>query len=154
MKWTYGGDPLNSPADRVRWRVGDTDGAAPLLSDGEVSYVLFEAGDDPDAAALMAARALYARFAALVNQTVGAVSISYGDRMKNMGEVIAMLRDQVALGDAIPYAGGISRADVAANESNPDRVPPRFTRNTNNYPGTITGDVYGAEACDPLLGGL
>lgn len=36
-----------------------------------------------------------------------------------------------------PYAGGISVADKQSNESNTDRVKPRFMRGQFDFPGTI-----------------
>jgi hypothetical protein len=38
--WTYGGDPAGNDADEVRMLLGDTDPTTPLLSDGELAYLL------------------------------------------------------------------------------------------------------------------
>lgn len=40
MAFSYSGDPTNSPLDKVRFILGDTDTNAYLLSDEEINYLL------------------------------------------------------------------------------------------------------------------
>jgi hypothetical protein len=39
------------------------------------------------------------------------------------------LRTRIAIEDATPYAGGISKSDKQAQAANTDRVRPKFTKN-------------------------
>lgn len=153
VRWTYGDNPLTSPADEVRFLVGDTNSTDPLLSDGEVAYVLSKAGNSTALAALYAAEALWLKFSYMVDQSVGAVSISFSQRMGNLEKVLANLRMRVALLEGVPYGGGISKADVANNNTNGDRVQPRFYRGILAPTGTVEDYGGGETFVDPLLGG-
>jgi hypothetical protein len=155
MKWTYGDNPLTSPADELRFLIGDTNPTDPLLSDGEVAYALSRGGADPAYGALLAGEALLLRFSAMVDESVGSVSISFSQRLGNLEKMLSILRMRLALTESMPYGGGLSKVDVANISSNPDRVPPRFTRDRLAAPGIIEGDYdETGTGIDPLLGQL
>lgn len=154
VQWTYRGDPANHIEDEVRFLLGDTSAADPLLSDAEVAYLLQVAGNDATLAAVYGAEGLLMRLAhTAIDESVGSVSISFSQRISNLKDVIPILRARLSTSVGIPYGGGISRADVAAIASNPDRVPPNFYRGVLSPPGANTGDPWQGETMDPLLGG-
>lgn len=131
----YTGDPANNPSDAVRLEIGDTNPAAPIFSDGEILYFLAQAAQDIIGAAIGAVVTLQARYAGYVNETVGSVSVSGGDRAKGYLELLQQLRRRAATENLGFYAGGISLGDKAAYRSNSDRTPPFFSRNMGNTPG-------------------
>jgi hypothetical protein len=127
---SYGGDPAMSDTDRLRLLIGDT--RSPFaLSDPEVAVF---AGVDSDMriGASQAALALSARFAAMVDRTVGDLSVSYSQRSKAFSQLAKDLRSAAASGlgganGAIvpgPYAGGLRRSDMIGRD--PDLVRPYF----------------------------
>ncbi len=123
----YTGNPASVPADAVRFKLGDTTSPY-LFSDSEVSYLLSEASANVDAAALAGAEQLAARFASMVDKTVGDLSIKYSQRSKQYLAIAERLRTSLSISGAPPFCGGISRADKKSRYENTDAVPAQFTR--------------------------
>lgn len=141
MAGTYSGDPSNSPADRVRFFLGDTNPADMLLSDGEIAYLLAQSSGDAMRAAIAGCYAILARLSPNVDETVGSVSVTISQRRANYSSLLATLNSQLAMGGGFAYrayAGGTSYADKIANDSDPDRNGPYFRRRS-----------YGTTWCDP-----
>jgi len=89
------------------------------------------------------ARAIAANFGASVNKRSGDVSIDASDKYKHYMDLATSLDRQAilrGLGSTSAYAGGISLSDKDTQESNTDRVPPKFTRNLHRDP-SISDDV-------------
>lgn len=85
MSWTYTADPTSSTKDAVRFLIGDTDEANPLLQDEEIYFNLNEVNGEPYRAAANACENLAALFTGLAqssSKSVGGLSLSqsYGDR--------------------------------------------------------------------------
>lgn len=78
MPWTYGGNPAENPIDAVRFHIGDVTQTPQSLADGEVSFLISEAGGDPLLAAATAADLWAGRFAGLSasSKSVGDLSIA------------------------------------------------------------------------------
>ncbi len=136
----YGDDPANDPEDALRLLIGDTTSPA-LLSDNEVAYFLAEGDDVALTGAALAAGALAARYAGLVDATEGDVSRSWSQKAKQFAELAKRLAEEVmeAAGSAavpIPWAGGISYADNDANAADRDVVPAYFYEGMDSRPGT------------------
>jgi hypothetical protein len=125
MSWNYSGNPAASSLDEVRYLVGDTQPSDPQLTDEEIAYLLVHCGT-PLATAIVACDGLIDKYARLVTQGAGAVSVQYSNRIQQYQELQRRLKLRAPLA---PYAGGISVGDKAANEDNTDRVPPSFKRN-------------------------
>lgn len=87
----YSGDPSSSPADALRFALGDT-GAVPILTDGEVSYLLANASGVVEAAALEGVEAILAKFAQDTDYTAGRVSRSLSQRVAGYEKLRAQLR--------------------------------------------------------------
>lgn len=132
MAWTYSGDPSNNDKDAVRFLIFDTDVSDQLLTDEEILYLL-SVETTVIRAAYRAATALAAKFARLVNESVGSISVSCGEKYKNYLALCKKLKAQYQMDaafSAAPYAGGISCDDKYTTRQNTDRIQPAFSRNT------------------------
>lgn len=130
MAVTYTYNPgITSDSDRVRFLVGDTDATDPLFDDGEVVFLLSEAGDVYTAAA-QAADQLAARFAREVNRAVagdGGTRVDAGQRFEHYTALARQLHERAArMIGPVPFAGGISQSDKDARAGATDRVLPAF----------------------------
>ncbi|MGE3510710.1 MAG: hypothetical protein AB7N65_17695 [Vicinamibacterales bacterium] len=145
MTWTYSGDPSASDLDAVRFAIGDTVSADPLLTDEEIEFLLAATSATVASASVAAARNLAARFARDVDRQVGNLRISASQRAASFRALAVQLEaDRVAaLGTGVPYAGGISAADKDTRYDNDDRVHGSFFRSSEDWrpPGPT---LYGA----------
>jgi hypothetical protein len=121
----YGGDPSASFADAVRYAIGDT-GSTELVSDAEIAYLRSTVGDNVLAVAAEAARNLAHKYAALVDQTVGRISVSYSQKAKQYQELFVSLRRRAGQSGRV-YAGGISLSDKTLDDDDSDRPTPDFS---------------------------
>ena len=124
MTWTYQ-DTMPREIDKVRFYLGDTVSTAPLLTDEEIKFSLDEGGGPRSAAAICCDR-LAAKFAVLVDTTVGTLRISYSNKAKQFHEMAVNLRARAAY-QALPHAGGILVAEKSANQQDDSLVEPSFT---------------------------
>lgn len=135
MTWTYTGNPAASPKDAVRFRVGDTDVDDQLLQDEEILYLLGTEATVIQAAA-SAADAIAARFSRLSDKAVGDLRIAFSQKSAQYRQLAADLRKEAGISMAVPFAGGISRSQKAAQESDSNRVQPSFKVGMDDHPGT------------------
>lgn len=138
--WTYSGDPSLSDRDKVRFWIGDTNSADPLLMDPEVDYAL-SVYPNPQLAAAQCCRSIAAKFAQKVNRRVGDLSINYSDRQKHYLDLAAQLGQDGLTMDLSPYTGGVSAADVETVEQDTDRVAPPFKRDQFDNPSALNNQV-------------
>lgn len=158
MPWTYDFTQLaTSMLMQVRYLVGDTVLADPLVQDEEINFALSQRPSIYGAAA-MVCRSLSAnlsREADTVDKdlrtTLSARATAFARRAQDY-ETRAITR-----GGAMPYAGGISISDKVLNEQDPDRVQPQFTVSMDdNYlpvgpaPNEGTPTVEGNESGDDV----
>ena len=85
MGWTYSGNPSSSTKDAVRFMIGDTVEATPLVQDEEIYFSLAEVSQSIYRAASNVCYNLAAQFTGLSqseSKSVGGLSLSktYGDR--------------------------------------------------------------------------
>lgn len=139
MSFTYSGDPLSSLRDEVRFLIGDTNENDAQFSDREIEYLLADESNVYLAAA-NGAFSLAAKYARMVDKSVGDLSISYSQRQKHFADLAAQLqRLSVTAQDgtvARPYAGGISQADKDTVESDTDRVA-GFRKGMHDFLGDV-----------------
>ena len=123
----YTGAPATVAADALKFLIGDlsTSSSGELLKSAECSYLIAEHGS-ARAAAPHAARAVAAMFADQVAKSVGDLQLSAQQKFQQYSTLATSLERQSAL-RAVPYAGGISRADKDSVEADTDRVVPSFT---------------------------
>lgn len=134
MTTTYSGDPSSGDNDAVRFLVGDTGPCAPattpvfLLQDEEIAYLIARYSS-PLAAAAAAADAIGAIFARQVDEFTGDIARKCSQKSKQYGELADRLRNQASdplTVVPIPFAGGISLADMDTREDDTDRYPDIF----------------------------
>lgn len=134
MSWTYSGDPTTSPMDEVRFLIGDTNVSLQELQDEEINYTITNvsgASTSPPApatgnylAAAYCADALMAKYATLVDKSVGDLRLSYNQRYRNFQALAAKLRMRANLLNVKVYAGGQSVSEKIGIDNDPDRVQP------------------------------
>ena len=84
---------------------------------------------------------IYASVAKKVDKAAGAVRVSLSQKAEHYKDLCERLRSRFALAaGAGAYAGGISRADKKARESNTDRVAPAFRRGMHDNHGALGAD--------------
>jgi hypothetical protein len=127
MAWSYSGDPSMSAKDEVRFLIQDTDASDPLVSDEEILYALGGAGGALVAAAHVAG-VLAFRFARACDTSIGDYSVSLSSVAERYRLLAKKLESEAHMASAIPYAGGISRADKRMREQDSDRTEPAFAR--------------------------
>jgi hypothetical protein len=120
-KWSYSGNPSESPKDQVRFLIGDTDENDQLLQDGEIYYLLGMYNNSPLDTAIRAVEGIMAKFSRMVNETVGGVRIDFTDKLKNMDLMKQALIQRLATTQIAAYAGGISISDMIQVSQNADR---------------------------------
>lgn len=102
----YTGNPGNSPADEVRFLLGDT-ADPPRLTDPEIAWLL-ETYGSPLQAAYNGALRLVSKYGGRTSKTVGPTSIDYGSLVDQYNGIIRML-ERMGAGhhNPIPTAGGL-----------------------------------------------
>lgn len=124
---TYGNDPANSPLDKVRFLVGDTDCPTAFLSDQEIEYLLVDEGG-PDFAAPCAANAIAAKVARRVTQNAGGVSQSLSDLFTHFNTLAKKLLAKANASNLTIYAGGLSVTEKKLDRQDQDLIQPYFER--------------------------
>lgn len=137
MSWTYTANPAGVPRDAFRLYIGDTDKDDPIFQDGEADWFVTQAAS-PLAGAIEACTALMARSARLVSESVGEERIEYGQLLKNYQALMDSLQARLVIDmKVMPFAGGISRADVQSQRCDTDRVRPHF--GNGKHPPWLSG---------------
>lgn len=128
MSWSYSGDPEASPKDNVRFLIGDTDRDEPLLNDEEIQSFLNKYNQGSLMAAMRCCETIAAKFSRRVSEQVGQVKMEFQQAASGYRAMALDLRRRVAIEEATPYAGGISKADKQSNAQNNALVRPDFTK--------------------------
>lgn len=137
MAWTYSGDPLSNDKDSVRFEIGDTIEADPLLQDAEILATLAQGGNILSAAALCC-EVLARKFARDVDNSIGPQRISASQRYKHFFAQSKELRRRASSSNA-PYAGGLSKKEQFANKWDRDLRQPLFTKGMMSRVGDDRG---------------
>jgi hypothetical protein len=146
MAWTYA-DPSASAKDEVRFLMGDTDQDRPHMQDEEIAYLLTKY--DPETAAAQACEQLAAKYAGLIDRTVGSLTINYSQMTKQFADTAMRLRKQarspesIAAGGAGPLVFGIAYAEKDAKDTDASLIPDTFDEGFMDHPGTSTTDRLG-----------
>ena len=137
--WSYSTDPSTSPKDEVRFLLGDTNQNDPLISDEEINYLIGK-WSDPYICAAMGAEALSAKYASLIDRSVGSLSISYSQRSQQFADLAKRLRQQArstaaSSGGAGPQVFGIAWADKDEKDADTTLIPDTFDEGFMDNPG-------------------
>lgn len=125
---SYDDEPGTNVADELRLRLGDTDRSSPLLTSAQLAWLLTKADNDVEAATLLGARLLAARFSRAYDVAEGDVRRSLSQQAKNYRDLVTTLEGSAGAVSAeppIPQAGGLRRSE--ADTRDPDLVDSYFT---------------------------
>ncbi len=119
----YTGD-LSNPIMVVRLNVGDTWDDMEMLADGDYQYFLDKYAGNERRATLDAARAILFKLTRLSRERTGDIEVYGVEWFKNYrSALLDMVRNpELSMSVPMPYAGGISKADMRANDDNSDSV--------------------------------
>jgi hypothetical protein len=126
--WTYGGDPAANAKDNVRFLIGDTNPRDQLLNDAEINYYLAEFNNVPLNAAIRCCEAIMAFYSRRPTEKIGNVTINFSEQIKGVQNLKEELRRRLAMTDASPFCGGISKSQKQSNLQNTDTIRPDFTK--------------------------
>lgn len=120
----YHGDPANVPTDELRLITGDVWEDMEYLTDADYQYFLDRNDGNIRRAGLDAMRAILFKLSRGARERAGDIEVYGAEYFKNyLAALQLVLRNpDVALSLAMPYAGGISKSDMLANDMNPDNV--------------------------------
>lgn len=128
MSFSYSGQPGVVLIDTIRFLIGDTNPADPLLQDGELTFLLGQYNNSPPNAAIRAMETIIAKFTRLADEQVGQVRIQFSQKAEAARNMLVDLKVRLATEDMTAYAGGISKTDKEVQVLNNDRVPPDFRK--------------------------
>lgn len=132
MAWTY--DPeLPTDKDRVRLLIGDTDSAASLFSDEELTALISLYGG-VNSAAVAAARGLAAKYSRNADKWVGDLKILASQKARAYLDLATALEKSMS-SRGVPSAGGIRISQKETMDADENRVRPSFRRNNFPYRG-------------------
>lgn len=108
----------------MRMELADTDTAFPMLSDSEYQYFLDKHSGSVRRASMDAARAIMFKLSMRSDDTVDIFSVKGSKAAENYRlALVAYIKNpdlNPVFTNAMPYAGGISKEDMIANDANPD----------------------------------
>lgn len=108
----------------LRYELGDTSAEFPIMSDAEYTYFLTKNSNALQRSAMDAAKSIMLKLSMRTDETVDIFSIKGASAAKNYMQALQMYiknPDLNAMYDKVQgYAGGISKSDMQANDSNLD----------------------------------
>jgi hypothetical protein len=123
----------------LRYELGDTDVNFPIMSDAEYTYFLTKNDNSVRRASLDAAKSIMLKLSMRTDETVDLFSIKGAAAAKNYIAALQAYVKNPELNQSLQvlqgYAGGISKADMIANDANSDNniiIPP--TQNNTGLP--------------------
>ena len=136
MAWTYD-NPTSSNKDAVRFLVGDTEAADPLVTDEEIEFFLEEFPSSNYHAAAEVAESIAAKFSREVAHSGDGLSYAAEQLQQNYAALAERLRKQgrrrfrSGMG---PYVGGISRREREMADADKDKIPSAFRSEMHDHP--------------------
>jgi ABC-type Na+ transport system ATPase subunit NatA len=142
VDWLYTAKPSVRNIDKVRLLIGDTDSNDQLLTDDEVSWFL-EVHGTINRSASEAARAIAAKFARLMNRSIGGLSADFSAKYRQYIELADNLLQREETSPVSPYLSGYKISEKKSVEDDIDREP-TFSRkgimdNNRAYPADNEG---------------
>lgn len=120
----YQGDPSNNAIDRVRLAVGDIWDDMEMLTDADYQYFLDRNDGNENRATMDAIKAILFKLARMTRERTGDIEVYGGEWFSNYYKMLLLLLKDpnASISLAVPYAGGISKSDMIANDMNCDNV--------------------------------
>lgn len=82
MSWNYSGNPASSPVDELRFVIGDTNSAEPIMQDEELQYLITEYGKNRNMLMYQAFVRTATLFARDIKRSLGPQSEDPTERLK------------------------------------------------------------------------
>jgi hypothetical protein len=94
--WTYNDTQLaTSPLYQVRFVIGDTNAATPLLQDEEINFILSQNGNSPDTSSLVAIRRIIAILTRQVDYAIGPEKVYASQRLANYQKLMEQINEEL-----------------------------------------------------------
>ncbi len=122
----YTNNPATDPRDAVRLMVGDTYSDLELLVDSEYEYYLTKNSNNINRTAIDAAWAICFKLSRWTRERTGDIEVYGSEWARNFKAVLLefIRNPNTVVSLAMPYAGGISKSDMAANDADADNARP------------------------------
>lgn len=141
MTWTYSGNPASSQLDAIRFVIGDTDTTDQLLSNEEITYMITTYGDSRHAAS-ESCRAIAAKFARLMNRSIGGLSADFSAKYRQYLELAESIEAGEELRPVSPFISGFTRSAKDAEELLDDRESTFSRKGIHDNPRANAVDDY------------
>lgn len=123
MSWTYDVTQLStSQLMQIRFEIGDTDSADPLMQDEEINYAI-GAESSVASAAAKCCEGIARKFARLADTTLGPSKVAASQRFDHYQALAKQLRKDTTAMNA-PTGGGMYVTDLP----DPNIIPPIFDK--------------------------
>ena len=122
MSWSYSGDPSNSPLDRYRFLLGDTNPESPLMQDEEINFLATEAGENENKILYMLFSHAATIFARDIKRTLGPQTEDPTSRLDYFNSKAEEYKSKI-------FAAGLSLPHYAA--------PKIFMKGMDNNPPVV-----------------
>lgn len=119
-EWIYTGDPSTRNIDAIRLLIGDTDSTDQLITDSEVQYLLTRHGS-VNRTASEACRVIAAKFARLMNRSIGGLSADFSAKYNQYMQLADSLISKEETEPVSPFSSGWSRSAKESRETDTDR---------------------------------
>jgi hypothetical protein len=118
----YNGDPRNNPIDAIRLNTGDVWDDMEYLTDADYEYYLVRNKGSESRTTLDAMRAILFKLSRGARERAGDIEVYGSEYFDNYLKALTLFlkNPDFTLALAVPYAGGISKADMYLNDANPD----------------------------------
>lgn len=120
VDWLYTGEPATRTIDAVRLLIGDTDSTDQLIADNEITYLIGRHGS-VNRTASEACRAIAAKFARLMNRSIGGLSADFSAKYNQYMQLADSLLSKEETEPVAPFISGYNRVDKEARENELDR---------------------------------
>lgn len=119
-EWIYTGDPGTRNIDAIRLLIGDTDSTDQLITDTEIQYLLTRHGS-VNRTASEACRAIAAKFARLMNRSIGGLSADFSQKYHQYMALADSLLTKEETEPVSPFTSGWKRSVKEAREADTER---------------------------------
>lgn len=122
---SYTGNPSTNDVDALRLRLGDIYDDFEILADADYQYFL-DQFESINRAVIPAAQAILFKLTRWTRERTGDIEVYGSDWAKQYRSAVLDMIKNPDLNPviAMPYAGGISRSDMRANDADTDTVRP------------------------------
>jgi len=131
MAWSYSGNPATSPLDELRFKIGDTDPAAPIFSDEELEYILAANNGNMMASCTQCVQAAIAKYGRLKDEVIGGLEAKYQQIYENYQRMWQDIQNGTSIFGANlvnVFAGGLTIDGKVEQYNDQSKVQPKFTK--------------------------